>query len=191
VPSLPERPRGVCLSGLADTLDDRAKVISHARQMQVPTLTARHLLETYYASETTIDYVSLDVEGHELEVMRAWPFDARWCVSVFTIENNHWCNASRGILPELQLILGRQYAHHRSIGPDEVFVRRQRCKRDAVSARDHRPSRKYCDQPAFLSHRRAPDPFSELSCVACVACVACMACMACVLGAVSFHSLGD
>ena len=95
---------------------------------KVRTVTPVALLTQYYALNTTIDYVSLDVfcneamnpelafpsslpnllietllgqvEGHELEVLRAWPWDSHWCVSVFTIENNHWCNATSGILPE-------------------------------------------------------------------------------------------
>ena len=67
------------------------------------------------------------VEGHELEVMRAWPFKhGKWCVSLFTIENNHWCNATQGILPVLRTLLP-DYEHVRSVGVDEVFKRKVPC----------------------------------------------------------------
>ena len=89
------------------------------------------MLRRHYASNATIDYVSLDVEGHELEVIRAWPFRHGPCVSIFTIENNHWCNSSTGVLPELKRLMP-DYFHLRSIGIDEVFVRSEPCKGSVV-----------------------------------------------------------
>ena len=116
------------LSGLADTLDvARGRGFGGIRAVQVPTVTPRTILKTYYHNITTIDYVSLDVEGHELEVMRAWPFKhGKWCVSLFTIENNHWCNATQGVVNELKALMP-EYQHFRSIGPDELFVRKTPC----------------------------------------------------------------
>ena len=116
------------LSGLASTLDlARGRSFGRIRAVSVPTVTPRTILRTYYDKVTTLDYVSLDVEGHELETMRAWPFKhGKWCVSLFSIENNHWCNATKGILPVL-LQLMPEYDHVRSIGPDEIFRRRVPC----------------------------------------------------------------
>ena len=71
------------------------------------------------------------MEGHELEVLRAWPFGQRWCVSVFTIENNHHCNRTQGILHQLHQLMP-EYAHVRAVGHDEVFVRRTPCQNTAV-----------------------------------------------------------
>lgn len=118
------------LSGLADTLDHaRANAFGRPRSISVPTLTPQSLLQRHYPNATrALDYVSIDVEGHELEVLRNWPLGGRqWCVNVFTIENAHWCNRTEGILPQLKQIFGPSYKHVRSIGVDELFVRHQPC----------------------------------------------------------------
>lgn len=97
------------LSGLSDTLDHaRAKTFGPMRGVfNVPTVSPLTLLKTHYKNASrALDFVSIDVEGHELEVLRAWPLrgggsrvsDQRgtkpgtkpWCVNVFTVENNHW-----------------------------------------------------------------------------------------------------
>ena len=120
------------LSGLATTLDvARARSHGPIRTVSVPTVTPRSVLDRYYMANRTLDYVSIDVEGHELEVMRAWPFNSKWCVSVFTIENNHWCNKSRGVLNELKALMPA-YEHVNSIGPDELFVRRTPCPENHI-----------------------------------------------------------
>ena len=115
------------LSGLAATLD-----VARAREyeltaIQVATTTPAALLRRYYAARRTLDLVSIYIEGAEASVVRLWPFEG-WCVSAFTIENNNWCNASGGILPELlRLLAPHCYAHVREIGADEVFVRQPPC----------------------------------------------------------------
>ena len=124
------------LSGLSTTIDERARKFGVKGTVSVPTFSPQTILTKYYSESThsTLDYVSIDVEGHELEVLRSWPFGSAedvssgnsWCVNMFTIENNHWCNNTRGILPELRRLMPL-YEHVRSIGPDELFVRRERC----------------------------------------------------------------
>tara|TARA_B100000513_G_scaffold169410_1_gene85286 strand:- start:606 stop:1487 length:882 start_codon:yes stop_codon:yes gene_type:complete len=142
------------LSGLMNTLDTvRGKRFGKIRTVDAPTVTPRTILERHYASIETIDYVSLDVEGHELEVMRAWPFHARWCISVFTIENNHWCNASHGILEELKHLMP-QYVHLTSIGVDEVFVRKVSCANTKLT---------YPGTPVRTPSRRFRNGRSDLS----------------------------
>ena len=123
------------LSGLMTTLDhDRAKTFRLREVIDVPTMTPLTLLKRYYPNATQpLDYVSIDVEGHELEVLRSWPLSRRaWCVNVFTIENNHWCNQTEGILPQIAQILGPAYTHVRSLGVDELFVRKSPCRHAAV-----------------------------------------------------------
>ena len=121
------------LSGLADTLDAaRGHEFGRIRTVTVPTVSPSTVLRRHYAQNSTIDYVSVDVEGHELEVIRAWPFRSGPCISVFTIENNHWCNLTQGILPQLQHLMP-DYRHLRSVGPDEIFVRRKRCPGSVIS----------------------------------------------------------
>ena len=42
------------------------------------------------------------------------------------------CNSSQGILPQIQEILGHEYVHVRSLGVDELFVRKQPCAASSV-----------------------------------------------------------
>ena len=77
-----------------------------------------------------LDVVFVDVEGGETAVLRAWPFDAQWCVSAFTVENNNWCNASQGVMQELSgILVPRGYKHVRSLNMDEVFLRQPPCRK--------------------------------------------------------------
>lgn len=125
------------LSGLTTTLDHaRAQTFGPMRSvLTVPTVSPLSLLKKYYPNATkALDYVSIDVEGHELEVLRSWPLSrSAWCVNVFTVENNHWCNRTEGILPQVKQILGSDYTHVRSLGVDELFVRRTPCSQATVA----------------------------------------------------------
>ena len=76
---------------------------------------------------TRVACMSLDVEGSELDIIRAWPFDDPWCVDAWTIENNFFCNGGT-ILPMLKEVLGKHgYDYAKRIWVDELFVRRQPC----------------------------------------------------------------
>ena len=44
----------------------------------------------------------------------------------------HRCNSSQGILGQIKQILGHEYTHVRSLGVDELFVRKQRCPSASV-----------------------------------------------------------
>lgn len=63
----------------------RHRITTHL--VDVAVVTPRELLERHLpaARGTAIDYVSIDVEGEELSVITAWPFD-QYCVEVFNIE---------------------------------------------------------------------------------------------------------
>ena len=67
-------------------------------RISVAAVAPHELLARYYAHVPVLDYASVDVEGAELLIMHAWPFE-RWCVNAFTIENNFWCSPARSILP--------------------------------------------------------------------------------------------
>ena len=92
------------LSGIATTLDVGRASRFGITKINVTAISPRELLSRHYANVPVIDYASVDVEGAELTILRAWPFE-RWCVNAFTIENNGWCSESRSILPALKAIL--------------------------------------------------------------------------------------
>jgi FkbM family methyltransferase len=54
---------------------------------QVRTISLNDLL-TLYKAPRRIDYMSVDTEGSELEILEAFDFD-RWKVRAFTVEHNH------------------------------------------------------------------------------------------------------
>lgn len=54
--------------------------------IKVPTKTMRSILKMCSAP-STIDYLSLDVEGHEYEVMKNFPFD-EYTINCITVEHN-------------------------------------------------------------------------------------------------------
>lgn len=106
---------------------NRANAIAHTT-INVTTTTPRKLLAAHYSAPDmrTIDLVSLDIEGAEVRVMRAWDFDAN-CVNAFVIENNAWCS-SDSALPELEAVLTpKGYEKRARIHVNEVFVRKEAC----------------------------------------------------------------
>jgi len=119
------------VGGLADT--EGAEGQAHKQKydhttINVTATTPAHLLAKYYGAPgmQTIDLVSLDVEGAELQVMRAWRFDTH-CVNAFVIENNYFCN-KHSIRPELMKILGpRGYERRKTISVNDFFVRKKPC----------------------------------------------------------------
>jgi FkbM family methyltransferase len=64
-----------------------------------------------------IDYWSLDVEGAELALLQAFPFD-RYRLRVLTVEHNH--TPARGRIREF--LEARGFALARELGIDDVFV---------------------------------------------------------------------
>ena len=76
-------------NGISDSLDgDKVeKMGGGTATITVDGVSVRSLLAKYYPDQRTIDYVSVDIEGAELTVLRAWPWD-EWCVNAFTVEDN-------------------------------------------------------------------------------------------------------
>jgi FkbM family methyltransferase len=74
------------LSGLTDDAKTRR---FDCMDTQMPVRDVRGLLkENLPAGMGTIDYVSLDVEGTELKILKAWPWSTH-CVKLWTIEHNN------------------------------------------------------------------------------------------------------
>jgi len=72
----------------------------------------QHVLRQYHAP-TTIDYFSLDVEGYEYEILRAFPFE----------EYEFLCMTVERPSPELdQLLRANGYRAHRALGQDMVYL---------------------------------------------------------------------
>ena len=77
------------MSAIAETQlnDDRAEIRNDFREVKVKTITLNDLLDKYNAPES-IDFVSIDTEGAEERIMRAFDFGARR-VKSFCIEHNY------------------------------------------------------------------------------------------------------
>lgn len=109
------------MSGLTASYDPglRATVEADPRHrgelIRVPTRPLAAILDDHGLAE--IDYVSLDVEGGELAILRAFPFE-RYRITAWTIENNA---ATRNI-PALMHDKG--YLRVEALGVDDVYVLR-------------------------------------------------------------------
>jgi FkbM family methyltransferase len=74
------------LGGVGDTLGKWNTTAANAPTVNVTTVTLDDLL-TRARAPTFIHYISLDIEGAELEALRGFPFD-RYRVGAWTIEHN-------------------------------------------------------------------------------------------------------
>lgn len=112
------------LSGLSTALrhhsDDTWRTFRHTN-FHVITATPKFILQSFYSNVKKIDFVSLDVEGAEFDVLSAWPFAAEWCVAVFVIEDNNWCNSKSTWKQLFGILRTNHYRHVGSIGMDYVF----------------------------------------------------------------------
>jgi FkbM family methyltransferase len=107
------------MSGLTAHYDAglRAAVESDPRHrgrlIEVETLPLATLLDRHGLRE--IDYISLDVEGGELAVLAAFPFE-RFAVRAWTVENNTGDRAIPALMQE------KGYARVEALGVDDVYV---------------------------------------------------------------------
>jgi FkbM family methyltransferase len=67
--------------------DHFAEIRLRAPQISVETVALNDLLADH-AAPSTIDYMSIDTEGSEWEILSTFDFD-RWSVRLFSIEHNH------------------------------------------------------------------------------------------------------
>ena len=75
-----------------ENLDNHIKVRENNSQYKVQSVSLNDLLIEYDAPKT-VDYISLDTEGSELDILEAFDFE-NWCVLVWTIEHNFTKNRS-------------------------------------------------------------------------------------------------
>lgn len=74
------------LGGISEHIGAHADAVKTKERVSLPTITPVDVL-TIAAAPRTIDYISLDVEGAELEILRAFPFDT-YDVKLLTVEHN-------------------------------------------------------------------------------------------------------
>ena len=73
----------------------------------------------------TIDYLSLDIEGVEIQVLRSLPFE-KLDIKVISIETNHIRTTYDGSSTNLDFLLRRNgYTRYKSVGVDEIYVKNE------------------------------------------------------------------
>lgn len=82
----PNVPQTKEFSGLYNHLSDYAKNLKSGLTYEVETVSLNDLLEEHGAP-TKIDYISIDTEGSEFEIIKNFNFD-KYDVEIFTIEHN-------------------------------------------------------------------------------------------------------
>lgn len=82
----PNGPQSKEFSGLYNHLSDYAKNLTSGLTYEVETVSLNDLLEEHGAP-TNIDYISIDTEGSEFEIIKNFNFD-KYDVEIFTIEHN-------------------------------------------------------------------------------------------------------
>ena len=75
------------LGGIAEHISAHAATVKDAERATISSITPTDVLAASNAPRE-IDYISLDVEGAELEILRAFPFD-EYDVTLLTVEHNY------------------------------------------------------------------------------------------------------
>jgi len=121
------------LSGISNTLDNSfASKVGNTETFKVKSITPTMLLEEHYANKKVIDYLSIDIEGAEMGVIRNFPFN-KWCVNAISVEDNDFC-ADTSFLPELKHILEPLgFEYRKLINVDQMFVRKEQCQSTTVN----------------------------------------------------------
>jgi FkbM family methyltransferase len=101
--------------------EQAAHVLGRAEQSRIGKL-ARTPLSVLleYGAPPVIDYLSLDTEGSELRILKAFPFD-RYSVRVLTVEHNFLHDRD----PIRQHLHGLGYERVHALGIDDGYVARQ------------------------------------------------------------------
>lgn len=85
--------QGLGHSGIEETFDEKHKDMIHSRKnfpLQKETISLQDLLIEHESPEV-IDYIGLDVEGHEPKILSTFPFFKPYMVLTFSIEG-HECD---------------------------------------------------------------------------------------------------
>ena len=115
-------PQSKEFSGLWDHLSDYAKDLTEGHVYEVTTVSLNDLLDQYGAPNK-IDYISIDTEGSEFEILRTFNF-TKYDVEIFTIEHNG--NAYREDVAKL--LESKNYFHipsgHFTPGFEDWFIKK-------------------------------------------------------------------
>ena len=79
--------KGDELGGIVEHVNSHRDKVADKERVRLPSMTPMQILEQVEAP-TTIEYMSIDVEGAELEILEAFPFDA-YTVKLLTVEHNY------------------------------------------------------------------------------------------------------
>ena len=75
------------LGGIEEHVSHHASKVAHKPRISLPSITPTDMLKRAGAP-ATIDYLSLDTEGSELEILENFPFDS-YTVKLITVEHNY------------------------------------------------------------------------------------------------------
>jgi len=110
--------------GIVDTMNRYKDANSNAQVVEFVTATLDEILDKAKAPRH-IDYVSIDVEGAELDALRGFSLD-KYEVDAFTIEHNNEKDKREAMR---QLLESKGYARVRSWMVDDWYVRRDMANR--------------------------------------------------------------
>ena len=110
-------PRRRAVGGLEETLGRWNERVSDSRLVQFTTVTLGDILERA-AAPSFIHFISLDIEGAELEALRGFPFD-RVRVGAFAIEHNEEEPKRTQVI---SLLERHGYLRVHSYGQDDYFA---------------------------------------------------------------------
>ena len=99
------------LGGIAEHISAHAATVKDADRVTLSSITPSDVLAAANAPRE-IDYISLDVEGAELEILRAFPFD-EYDVTLLTVEHNYEEPKRRNIRNVLRTKGFRLLTHNR------------------------------------------------------------------------------
>lgn len=110
---------GLCgWSGLADASDGRREELPEQARARIAVQTRTLAAVLRECGVSAVDYLSLDVEGAELDVLTAYPF-AEIPIRVIGVEDNSGTNEA-----PRQLLRSRGYEHLARVGVDEFWRRK-------------------------------------------------------------------
>ena len=93
------------------------------REREVPTRTLNSILDQSEFRDQVIDALSIDVEGHELAVLRSLDFD-RYQPRVVIIESHLRSLEELMASEEFKLLAGNGYTMFNWTGPSVLFLRK-------------------------------------------------------------------
>ena len=77
-----------------------------------------------YIGNPTVDYLSLDIEGVELQVLRSINFD-EVDIKIISIESNHLGEIWDGTTTELKYLMSRNgYEFYKKVEIDDIYIKK-------------------------------------------------------------------